>query len=106
MADISRSRITAWPLDAWAKRLTSNHDDHPDAKDMPLYWCDPQLWTYIPAGWAHVAYVELGSGEQQDYDRGALLRHRDHGKLAVWTGRVLRAIHQRKAEAALAALAR
>jgi len=97
-----RSRITAWPLDAWAKRLVSNHED--EAPDMPLAWCDPRLWDRVPAGYDHVAYVEIGSGAERDYDRGALLRSQENSSLAMWTGRVLRNINQRKAEAALATL--
>ncbi len=98
----SRSRITAWPLDAWTKRLVSNHED--EAPDMPLAWCDPQLWDGIPAGYDHVAYAEIGAGVERDYERGALLRHRENGSLIVWTGRCLRNINQRKAEAALRTL--
>ena len=104
MADNTRSRITAWPLDAWAKRLTSDHEADPVGKAMPLWWCAPEQWPTIPAGWQHIGYVEIGSGLSRDYDRGALLRHEDHHKLAMWTGRVLRNINQRKAEAAIAAI--
>jgi hypothetical protein len=104
MADNTRSRITAWPLDAWAKRLTSDHEEDPAGKAMPIWWADAQLWTHIPVGWKHIGYVEIGSSLSHDYDRGALLRHDDHHKLAMWTGKAMRAINQRKAEAAIAAL--
>ena len=106
MAAISRSRITAWPMDAWAKRMVSNHEPDPAARDMPLWWASPLLWDNIPTGWQHVGYVEVGAADSRDYDRGALLRHDDQKHLAMWTGKVLRNINQRKAEAAVAALAR
>ena len=103
MSGINRSRITAWPIDAWAKRLTTDHETDPAGKAAPLWWCDLQLWVSIPTGWTHIGFAEIGDSANRNYDRGALLRHDGTQKMALWTGHTMRNINQRKAIAATGA---
>lgn len=93
----SRSRLTVYPLDAWARRMTSKHE----GDGIAVWWFDPQFWTRMPPGFEHVGYAERGTSSHGDYDRGALVRNQSSGIYCLYTGKATIQLEQRKVLAAL-----